>query len=231
MLEDQVALARVDLATGKLVRGADGFCVSCAPDEPGELLGKVGLAGSMEYDGYTDREATERKLLRHVFEPGDAWFRTGDLLRRDRDGYYYFVDRIGDTFRWKGENVSTNEVAEILNGAPGVLESNVFGVRVPGAEGRAGMACLRCNGEFSLEKFTAYALERLPVYQRPYFLRLLGEEMRTTGTFKQLKVDYRREGYDPELVRDPLYFLDADRYVPLDAALHAALRAGRVALR
>jgi hypothetical protein len=112
-----------------------------------------------------------------------------------------------------------------------VLESNVFGVQVPGAEGRAGMACLRCDGGFSLEKFSAYATDRLPVYQRPYFLRLLGGEMRTTGTFKHQKTDYRREGYDPTQVGDPLYFLDAGRYVPLDAALHEALQAGRVALR
>jgi len=138
---------------------------------------------------------------------------------------------VGDTFRWKGENVSTNEVAEILNGAPGVLESNVFGVQVPGADGRAGMACLRCDGDFSLEEFAAYAIRRLPVYQRPYFLRLLGEEMRVTGTFKHQKTDYRREGYDPSQVSDPLYFLDGERYVQLGAELHEALRAGKVALR
>jgi hypothetical protein len=122
-------------------------------------------------------------------------------------------------------------VAEILNGAPGVLESNVFGVQVPGNEGRAGMACLRCGDGFSLEAFSAWALARLPVYQRPYFLRLLGGEMRVTGTFKHQKTDYRREGYDPARVRDPLYFLDGERYVPLDARLFEALRAGRVALR
>jgi acyl-CoA synthetase (AMP-forming)/AMP-acid ligase II len=228
-LQPSQAVVRCDLETGAIWRGADGRGARVAPGETGLLLGRIGRVTS--YDGYVDPEATRRKILEGVFREEDRWFDTGDLVALHEHGWISFADRVGDTFRWKGENVSTNEVAEILNGAPGVLESNVFGVRVPGAEGRAGMACLRCNGEFSLEKFTAYALERLPVYQRPYFLRLLGEEMRTTGTFKQLKVDYRREGYDPELVRDPLYFLDADRYVPLDAALHAALRAGRVALR
>ena len=108
----------------------DGFCIACAPGEPGELLGGVG--GAMEYDGYTDRAASERKLVRDAFARGDAWFRTGDLLRQDADGYYYFVDRIGDTFRWKGENVATQEVADVLGGAAGVTEANVYGVEVPG---------------------------------------------------------------------------------------------------
>jgi hypothetical protein len=122
-------------------------------------------------------------------------------------------------------------VAEILNGAPGVLESNVYGVRVPGSEGRVGMASLRVAEGFALEAFNAFVLERLPVYQRPYFLRLLRDEMRVTGTFKHQKIDYRREGYDPGAVADPLFFLDGERYVPLDAELFEALRVGRVALR
>jgi acyl-CoA synthetase (AMP-forming)/AMP-acid ligase II len=220
---------RCDLETGEIWRGADGRCARVAAGETGLLLGRIGRVTT--YDGYVDAEATRRKIVEGVFRPDDRWFNTGDLVVLHADGWLSFADRVGDTFRWKGENVSTNEVAEILNGAPGVLESNVFGVQVPGAEGRAGMACLRCDGDFSLEKFAAYAMERLPVYQRPYFVRLLGEEMRTTGTFKHQKAEYRREGYDPALVRDPLYFLEGDRYVPLDAALYTDLRAGRVALR
>src|SRR2546428_902265 len=143
LLEDTVQLARFDPRQGTLVRGPGGFCMPCAVDEPGELLGRVGGGGGpMEYDGYTDRDATERKLGRGAFTPGDAWFRSGGLLRRDADGYYYFVDRIGDTFRWKGENVATQEVAELLNAAPGVSETSVYGVVVPGTEGRAGMAAV-----------------------------------------------------------------------------------------
>jgi acyl-CoA synthetase (AMP-forming)/AMP-acid ligase II len=228
-LQPSQAVVRCDLETGEIWRGADGRCARVAAGETGLLLGRIGRVTT--YDGYVDAEATRRKIVEGVFRPDDRWFNTGDLVVLHADGWLSFADRVGDTFRWKGENVSTNEVAEILNGAPGVLESNVFGVQVPGAEGRAGMACLRCDGDFSLEKFTAYAMERLPVYQRPYFVRLLGEEMRTTGTFKHQKAEYRREGYDPALVRDPLYFLEGDRYVPLDAALYAELRAGRVALR
>src|SRR2546425_7562522 len=132
LLEDNVRLARFDPARGQLVRGPDGFCLPCAADEPGELLGRVVAGGAgMDYDGYTDREASERKLLRDAFAPGDAWFRTGDLLRQDAEGYYYFVDRLGDTFRWNGENVATQEVADVLNGAPGVAETSVYGLEVP----------------------------------------------------------------------------------------------------
>jgi acyl-CoA synthetase (AMP-forming)/AMP-acid ligase II len=228
-LQPSQVLVRCHPETGEILRGPDGRCARVAPGETGLLLGRIGRVTS--YDGYVDPEATRRKIVADVFRPGDRWFDSGDLLALHEDGWISFADRVGDTFRWKGENVSTNEVAEILNGAPGVLESNVFGVQVPGAEGRAGMACLRCNGDFSLEEFGAYAILRLPVYQRPYFLRLLGEEMRVTGTFKHQKTDYRREGYDPSQLRDPLYFLDGERYVPLDADLHQALRAGRVALR
>jgi fatty-acyl-CoA synthase len=233
MLEDQVALARVDLATGKLVRGADGFCVSCAPDEPGELLGKVGLAGSMEYDGYTDREATERKLVRGAFAPGDAWFRSGDLLRRDAEGYYYFVDRLGDTFRWKGENVATMEVADRLSSAPGVTEANVYGVTVPGEDGRAGMAAivLREGAGFDAAAFFAHAERSLPRYAMPAFVRLV-RAMDVTGTLKQRKQALVADGWDRACVGDPLFVRDdrARTYVPLTAERAAAITNGTLRL-
>src|SRR5262249_55060274 len=132
VLEDNVRLVRWDHGRGDVVRPADGLCIARDPDEPGELLGKVAHGGGgTEDDGYTGAEATKKKVLHHVFAPGDAWFRTGDLLRRDADGWYYFVDRIGDTFRWKGENVATQEVADVLNGAPGITEASVYGVAIP----------------------------------------------------------------------------------------------------
>src|SRR6266516_1334942 len=175
MLEDTVRLGRFDLARGELLRGPDGFCIPCAPGEPGELLGRVG--GAMEYDGYTDRAASERKLVRDAFARGDAWFRTGDLLRQDADGYYYFVDRIGDTFRWKGENVATQEVADVLCGAPGVTEANVYGVAVPGEDGRAGMAALVLAEGARFDGAALYARteQHLPAYARPAFVRLVPE--------------------------------------------------------
>jgi fatty-acyl-CoA synthase len=230
MLEDTVRLVRFDPVRSDVERGPDGFCIPCEADEPGELLGRVtGSAGSMEYDGYTDREATERKLLRHVFEPRDAWFRTGDLLRRDRDGYYYFVDRIGDTFRWKGENVATQEVADCLNGAPGVTETSVYGVVVPGEDGRAGMAAvvLAAGVPFDGRAFWAHAERHLPAYARPAFVRVV-PEMDVTGTLKQRKLDLAAEGWDPARV-GALHVRDdsARCYVPLTPALLAAIRSGR----
>jgi len=228
MLEDTVRLARFDLARGELVRGPDGFCIPCAPSEPGELLGRVG--GAMEYDGYTDRAASERKLVHDAFARGDAWFRTGDLLRQDADGYYYFVDRIGDTFRWKGENVATQEVADVLCGAPGVTEANVYGVEVPGEDGRAGMAALVLAGgaRFDGAALHARAERHLPAYARPAFVRLVSE-MDVTGTLKQRKLALAAEGYDPARVTDPLFVRDdaARAYVALTPAVLAELRDGR----
>src|SRR5205809_967537 len=228
MLEDTVRLGRFDLARGELVRGPDGFCIPCAPGEPGELLGRVG--GAMEYDGYTDRAASERKLVHDAFARGDAWFRTGDLLRQDADGYYYFVDRIGDTFRWKGENVATQEVADVLCGAPGVTEANVNGVEVPGEDGRAGMAALVLAGgaRFDGAALHARAERHLPAYARPAFVRLVSE-MDVTGTLKQPKLALAADGYDPARATEPLFVRDhaARAYVALTPAVLAELRDGR----
>jgi fatty-acyl-CoA synthase len=232
LLEDNVRLARCDPARGELVRGPDGRLVPCGVDEPGELLGRVVAGGAgMEYDGYTDREASEGKLVRDAFQPGDAWFRTGDLLRCDADGYYYFVDRIGDTFRWKGENVATQEVADVLNGAPGVTEANVYGVQVPGEDGRAGMAAVvlaEGTGRFDAAAFHAHAERHLPAYARPAFVRLV-PAMDVTGTLKQRKLALTAEGYDPARVADPLLVRDdaARTYVPLTPAVLEEIRTGR----
>jgi fatty-acyl-CoA synthase len=229
LLEHTVRLARLDPATGTLVRGEDGFCVPCPPGEAGEVLGLVSGAGAMEYDGYTDGEATRKKLIHDAFVAGDAWFRSGDLLRRDADGYYYFVDRIGDTFRWKGENVATQEVADTLNRAPGVSETNVYGVEVARADGRAGMAAVvLTGGSFDPPAFFAYAAQQLPSYARPAFVRIV-PQMDVTGTLKQQKHALRAEGYDLERVRDPLFVRDdaAETYRPLTPALLEEIRSGR----
>lgn len=229
LLEDQLQLARFDLSRGELVRGGDGFCVPCASDEPGELFGRVGGRSAMEYDGYTDRAATERKVIRDAFEPGDAWFRTGDLLRRDAGGWYYFVDRIGDTFRWKGENVATQEVADVLNGAPGVTEANVYGVAVPGEDGRAGMVALvLADGvSFDGEGFYRHAASHLPAYAQPAFVRLL-PEMDVTGTLKQRKLTLAAGGFDPNRIGEPLFVRDdvSGAYVPLTPDVLEAIRTG-----
>jgi acyl-CoA synthetase (AMP-forming)/AMP-acid ligase II len=190
------------------------------------LLGKIDERNP--YAGYTDERASQRKVLRDVFEPGDAWFDIGDLLRRDRLWHLHFVDRLGDTFRWKGENVSTQEVAEVLNLGPGVRESNVYGVTIPGTEGRAGMAAIVVDPEFSPERLYAYADAELPSYSVPRFLRVV-DSMSTTGTFKHTKVDLREQGWDLERVSDRLLLRDptARSFVELTAERAAAVREGR----
>ncbi len=227
-----VALLRFDLETGEPLRNAEGFCERCAAEEVGEAVGLIGAeAGSRagRFEGYADAAATERKVLRDVFKPGDAWYRTGDLMRRDAAGFYYFVDRVGETFRWKGENVSTAEVLTALAAAAGVEEGVVYGVDVPNTDGRAGMAALVVGQGFDLEALHRHAAASLPPYARPLFVRLL-PALEATGTFKPRKQELARQGFDPAQTSDPLYFDDprVGRYVALDPALHAAIAAGRI---
>lgn len=210
-----IRIVRFDVVEEEVVRGADGFCTEADVDEPGELLIKIN--STQRFEGYTNEEASKKKILSDVFEAGDAYFRTGDLLKLDEDGYFYFVDRIGDTFRWKGENVSTNEVAEVLAVERGIEEANVYGVEVPGADGRAGMAAIVATDEFDLDAFGRRIEQELAFYARPLFVRLL-PEMEITGTFKHRKVDLVKEGFDPAALSDPIYYRDPEKaaYVPLD---------------
>ena len=179
------------------------------------------------FEGYTDKEAAERKILRNVFVQGDAWFRSGDLMRRDERGYFYFVDRLGDTFRWKGENVSTTQVADTIALCPGVVEALVYGVTIPGTEGRAGMAGVVVSPDFDPIALRQHLAARLPEYARPLFLRVR-DAIETTGTFKPTKQRLSREGYDPIATTDALYFDDREReaFVKLDAVLYKRIRAG-----
>ena len=151
-----------DVETNTQKRDAQGHCIECGPDEPGELIAEIRDDPNMpaaRFDGYANPAATNAKILRDVFKPGDAWFRTGDLLSATRKAIIYFVDRIGDTFRWKGENVSTTEVAETIDGFAGVREAIVYGVAVPGNDGRAGMAALVVENvaTFDLEGLRAFS--------------------------------------------------------------------------
>ena len=222
---------RFDVETEMPVRGDEGLCIECTPDEVGEAIGGISARPGRQFEGYTTKAESEKKLLRDVFKKGDLWFRTGDLMRRDEHGYFYFVDRIGDTFRWKGENVSTGEVGEVLAAAPGIREANVYGVVVPGMEGRAGMASLVVDGDFDMEALPARLKARLAPYARPLFLRL-SPQIAVTTTFKQRKLDLVREGFDPSTIADPIYFLDPDsgRYELLTPGRHADITQGRVKL-
>ncbi len=212
-----VALIQCDMDSGEAKRDAVGRCIPCAPGEPGEAIGRFDAAPSGTRDIYTDPAASARKILHDVFEPGDRWFRTGDLLRKDAAGYYYFVDRLGDTFRWRGENVSTTEVASILGACPGVLDTLVYGVAVPGTEGKAGMAALVVDHTFSLPAFRQHVHASLPSYARPLFVRLCGA-IETTATFKPKKAELARDGY-AGAGSDPVWFDDpsAGAFVPWNA--------------
>jgi fatty-acyl-CoA synthase len=229
-----VEIVRFDIETEEPVRGPDGFCIRCEPGEAGEAISKIvndPRRPSQRFEGYADPAATERKILHDAFQKGDRWFRTGDLLRKDEMGYYYFVDRIGDTFRWKGENVATSEVQETISTFPGIHEANVYGVRVPGAEGRVGMAALVVEDGIDLDGLAHHVVSRLAGYARPVFLRLV-REIDTTSTFKQRKRDLERDGFDPDATRDPLFFLDPESqsYVRLDAAAYRDICEGKVRL-
>ena len=220
---------RFDVESEMPVRGPDGLCIECGPDEVGETVGGISTRPGRGFEGYSNKADSDKKILRDVFKRGDAWFRTGDLMRRDAHGYFYFVDRVGDTFRWKGENVSTGEVGEALAAVPGILEANVYGVAVPGMDGRAGMASLVVNGDFALDDLPARLKARLAHYARPLFLRL-APQIVVTGTFKQRKVDLVRDGFDPVMIADPLYFLDPDsgKYERLTPVLHADIVDGKI---
>jgi fatty-acyl-CoA synthase len=222
---------RFDVETEMPLRGPDGLCIECAPDEVGEAVGGMSKRAGREFEGYTNKADSDKKMLRDVFRKGDIWFRTGDLMRRDQHGYFYFVDRIGDTFRWKGENVATSEVAAALEREPGIREVNVYGVTVPGAEGRAGMAALVVDGDFNVANLAAHLRPRLPAYARPIFLRLT-PMLDVTGTFKQRKMDLVRQGFDPAAIADPLYWRNPafGNYEPLTPAHYADIVEGRVKL-
>ena len=224
-----LALVRFDHTTGQPARNAEGFCIRCAADEPGEAIGRIGDGASFE--GYTSKAESERKILRDVFVRGDAWYRTGDLMRKDPGGFFYFVDRIGDTFRWKGENVATAEVAEAIAEFPGVTEATAYGVAVPGTEGAAGMATIVADGALDLAALREHLSRRLPPYARPLFLRIK-DRIELTATFKHKKNELTREGYDPAATPDAIYFDDPEQqaFVPLDAELHARLAARAIRL-
>jgi len=219
-------LVRFDVETEQPIRDARGRCIECAPGEVGECIGLIGTQARTGFSGYADRAATEKKILTGAFKTGDRWFRTGDLMRRDKEDFYYFVDRIGETFRWKSENVSTAEVSQQLTGCDGVQEAIVYGVSVEGYDGRAGMASLVVGPEFDLVTFASHVEAQLPAFARPLFIRLT-TEVETTGTFKYRKLDLVEQGFDPAKITQPLFFKKpGEGYVPITPALYNQINAG-----
>ncbi|MBR1165425.1 long-chain-acyl-CoA synthetase [Bradyrhizobium sp. DASA03005] len=227
------SLVKLDPDSGAPLRNDEGFCIACSRGEAGEAIGRIGTAdeGGGRFEGYTDEGETEKKILRDVFAKGDAWFRTGDLMRMDDKGFFHFVDRIGDTFRWKGENVATSEVNDAVRDFTGVVDATTFGVSIPGADGRAGMSAIVVNEGFDISALPAHLAQRLPVYARPLFIRISGE-LDATETFKQKKGELAREGFTPAAVSDPLFMLDptSGAYVALDEKAYAAISDGTIRL-
>lgn len=230
-----VKLVQYDVYKDEIVRDNQGHCIEVQAGEPG--LGLIQVDPNAQFEGYTNKEATEKKVVRGAFEDGDIWFNTGDLLRTIDVGFsfgfihFQFVDRVGDTFRWKGENVSTNEVGELINLHPDVRFSNVYGVHVPGTDGRAGMAALTLREgvkALNLESFAKHVQKELPAFAQPVFLRIQ-PEIEVTGTFKMVKGDLREEAYDLTRVQDPMYVMlpGVSGYAPLTPELHQQIHGAK----
>lgn len=227
-------IVKFDQDTEMPVRDEKGNLVKCEPNEIGEAVSQIlndPKKPAQRFEGYADKVATEKKIIRNAFEKDDAWFRTGDLIRKDEMGYFYFIDRIGDTFRWKGENVATSEVSEAITVFDGVQEANVYGVQIKGMDGRAGMVSLVVDETFDLESFHAHIYAKLADYARPVFVRIQ-QEIEATGTFKQRKIDLVKQGFNPKKIKDTLYFNDPRKasFTPLDGELYERIENGELRL-
>lgn len=230
--KDEVRV-KMDVDTEDILRDENGFAVRCGINEPGQVLHRLTpevLAGVPGY--YNNDQATVKRRIADVFEKGDLWFKSGDMMRQDPDGRVFFVDRLGDTFRWKSENVSTNEVADMIGKFPQIAETNVYGVSVPGYDGRAGAASIVMaegvtESTFDFLGLAAHARTVLPGYAVPLFLRVT-PALEYTGTLKIQKGRLKREGVDPDLVtgQDKFYWLPSgsDRYVPFERKDWIALK-------
>ncbi|XP_019388711.1 PREDICTED: very long-chain acyl-CoA synthetase, partial [Crocodylus porosus] len=222
----QYELIRYDVEKDEPIRDENGYCIKAPVGEPGLLICKISQFAP--FTGYAGAKSqTEKKKLRDVFQKGDLYFNSGDLLVIDQDNFIYFHDRVGDTFRWKGENVATTEVADILGLVDFVQEVNVYGVPVPGHEGRIGMASIRLmeGCEFSGEKMYKHVQDYLPTYARPRFIRIQ-DIIEVTGTFKYRKVQLVEQGFNPAVVKDVLYFLDNKEkmYVLMTPAIYDSIQ-------
>ncbi|XP_068954134.1 long-chain fatty acid transport protein 2 [Petaurus breviceps papuanus] len=218
-------LIKYDVEKDEPVRDGNGYCIKVPKGEAGLLICKI--TELTPFNGYAGgKSQTEKKKLRDVFKKGDIYFNSGDLLLIDHENFIYFHDRIGDTFRWKGENVATTEVADIMGLVNFVQEVNVYGVPVPGHEGRIGMASIRVkeNHEFDGKKLYKHIADYLPSYARPRFIRLQ-DTIEVTGTFKHRKVMLVEEGFNPAVIKDTLYFLDDTEkmYIPMTEDIYNSI--------
>lgn len=230
------ALVKYDILNDELVKDSNGHCVKVSKGETGLLLGKI--SATARFDGYVSKEASDKMLLKGVFEKGDTWFNSGDLLKQIDVGlaltllpHYQFVDRVGDTYRWKGENVSTNEIGELLNSCDQIQYCNLYGVQIPGTDGRAGMAAIipETADNPDIDSISSHIDEYIASYARPLFLRILAaDDMDTTGTFKMKKGVLKEEAFHPDKVKDTLYVLKpgSKKYEKLDDQFYQEIMAG-----
>ena len=214
---------------GEYVKDSNGFCIPAGVNEPGECVGAIHPhIASSAYSGYTDSKASSKKLMRNVFKAGDSFFLSGDILRMDEEGFLYFCDRTGDTFRWKGENVSTTEVESVMAHILELTDVVVYGVEVPENEGRAGMAAIVGSPEsIDLPGLPQQLFLSLPAYAVPLFVRFI-KTADLTGTFKLQKVKLRNEGFDKSNISDPLYMLRGKSYIPLTEEMYQEVLGGSV---
>jgi len=235
---------RMDIDTQEIVRDANGFAIECGTDEPGEVLHLIPdpAAAEMMFRGYyNNRDAGSKRFIRNVFQQDDMWFRSGDMMRQDADGRVYFVDRLGDTFRWRSENVSTNEVSDVVGTFDQIAEANVYGVSVPHADGRAGCAAVvPVDGitadTLDLARLAEHAIATLPRYAVPIFVRVV-PQLEYTGTMKLQKGRLRNEGIDIDKIKasspeDRVFWLPpgAKKYVPYGPKEWEDVKSGRVKL-
>ncbi|CAH0718003.1 unnamed protein product, partial [Brenthis ino] len=228
-----LTLVKCDEVTGDILRDENGRCINCGPYEPGLLLGKIDSKKAiLTFAGYADKTASEKKMVRNVRVKGDCYFNTGDILVMDYYGYFYFKDRTGDTFRWRGENVSTAEVEGVISNLVGLKDAVVYGVSIPGVEGRAGMAAIADpDRKVDLVELAHGLHSSLPVYARPLFIRILPEPP-LTATFKLKKRELIEQGFNLSLHEEPIYFLDQKlgEYIPLTQKLYDDLMLGIIRL-
>lgn len=226
---------KVDPENGKPIRNSRGLCIECGPHEPGELVGIITAQLSMRFEGYLDAEATKKKIYTDILQHGECAFATGDIVVYDELGYVYFQDRTGDTFRWKSENVSTNEVESVIAKIIGLTDAIVYGVAVKGTEGKAGMAAILNKqdqaSKIDLDRLLNQMADILPGYAIPLFIRYV-DEIESTTTFKYKKNNLVSEGFNPNKIQDPLFFLDhrKKQYVPLDEELYTQISTGQIRL-
>ncbi|MHA2287958.1 MAG: AMP-binding protein [Promethearchaeota archaeon] len=223
-----LALAKVNPEKGEFYRDEDGYCVPCKPGEIGMVLLKIDKATF--FTGYKNKEKTEDKYMYDVFGKNDTFFNTNDMLMLHDDLWLSFADRFGDTYRWKGENISTLEIESVLNSYPPINQCAVYGISIPNTEGKAGMAAIRLNPslKFDLKEFSKFVMDVFPAYSIPVFIRICDEELEVTGPYKIKKTNLRREGYSMESITDKLLIWDQSNknYIILDDEIYQKLRMG-----